>query len=581
MNWRQYIPILSWLPSYGKTELKGDLSAGLTVGILLIPQGMAYAMIAGLPPIYGLYASLFPLVIYAILGTSRQLAVGPVAMDSLLVAAGIGAVLVGMPDTDPAYLQTYIELAILLAFMVGLIQLMLGVLRMGFLVNFISHPVISGFTSAAALIIGFSQLPNLLGIEIPRSSYVHEVLIESIRHISDISIPTVVVGLVAMGLLILLKKWKKNFPAALLAVMLGILVVWLLGLEQDISIIGTIPQGLVAPEVPTMSWERIQDLMPLAITMALIGFMEAIAIGKAMRAKHKNYKLVPNQELVAIGLSNMVGSLFKGFPVTGGFSRTAVNDQAGAKTGMASIFSAGLILVTLLFLTPLFYFLPKAVLAAMIMLAVLKLLDWKEAVYLWKSKKDDFVMLLITFLATLFLGIQEGILIGVALSLGMVIFRSSYPHIAVLGLVPGTTQYRNVSRFKQFVSPEGMLIVRLDSQLYFANLSFFREKIDKLLDTANPPVEQLILDAGAINAVDSSAIHGLEDLFEDCKKAGIGLYFTGVKGPVRDVLEKGGFATKLGEEHFFLSVHDAVLFIQDNQNRVPSPTYRSITMQTN
>lgn len=581
MNWRQYIPILSWLPSYGKTELKGDLSAGLTVGVLLIPQGMAYAMIAGLPPIYGLYASLFPLIIYAIFGTSRQLAVGPVAMDSLLVAAGIGAVLVGMPDTDPVYLQTYIELAILLAFMVGVIQFMMGVLRMGFLVNFISHPVISGFTSAAALIISFSQLPNLLGIEIPRSSYIYEVLIESIRHISEISVTTLVMGMVAMGLLILLKKWKKNFPAALLAVILGILAVWLLGLEQEVSIIGTIPQGLAVPKVPTMSWERIEDLMPIAFTIALIAFMEAIAIGKAVQAKHKNYKLVPNQELIAIGLSNIVGSFFKGFPITGGFSRTAVNDQAGAKTGMASIISAGLILVTLLFLTPLFYFLPKAVLAAMIMLAVLKLIDWKEAVYLWKSKKDDFVMMLITFLATLALGIQEGILIGVALSLGMVIFRSSYPHIAVLGLVPGTTQYRNVSRFKQFVSPEGMLIVRLDAQLYFANLSFFREKIDKLLDTAETPVEQLILDAGAINAVDSSAIHALEDLYEDCKKAGIGLYFTGVKGPVRDVLEKGGFAKKMGEEHFFLSVHDAVLFIQDNQNRVPSSAYRSITMQTN
>lgn len=581
MNWRQYIPILSWLPSYGKTEFKGDLAAGLTVGIMLIPQGMAYAMIAGLPPIYGLYASLFPLVIYAIFGTSRQLAVGPVAMDSLLVAAGIGAVLVGMPETDPAYLQTYIELAILLAFMVGIIQLILGVLRMGFLVNFLSHPVISGFTSAAALIIAFSQLPHLLGINIPRSSFVHEILIDIIRHISEISIPTLIMGLSAMGLLFFLKKWKKSFPAPLVAVILGILAVWLLGLEQQVSIIGTIPKGLASPGIPTMSWDRIQDLLPIAFTLALIGFMEAIAIGKAVRAKHKNYKIVPNQELIAIGLSNIVGSLFKGFPVTGGFSRTAVNDESGAKTGMASIISAGLILVTLLFLTPLFYFLPTAVLAAMIMLAILKLINWKEAVYLWKSKKDDFAMMIITFLATLSMGIEEGILIGVALSLGMVIFRSSYPHIAVLGLVPGTTQYRNVNRFKQVVPPAGMLILRLDAQLYFANLNFFREKIDKMLDAATEPIEQLIIHAGAINAVDSSAIHALEDLYEDCKKAGISLYFTGVKGPVRDVLEKCGFAQKIGEGYFFLSVHDAVVFIQDKQNQLLSPEYTSVTMQTN
>lgn len=581
MNWKQYIPIAGWLPTYGKNELRGDLSAGLTVGVMLIPQGMAYSMIAGLPPIYGLYASILPLILYAIFGTSRQLAVGPVAMVSLLVAAGVGEVLSGMSSTDPAYMQQFIELAILLALMVGVLQLALGLFRLGFLVNFLSHPVISGFTSAAALIIGFSQLKHLLGINIPRSNYIHEILGDAIANISAVSVPTLLIGVTGILLILGIKKWVKAIPGPLVAVVFGILAVWLLGLGETVKIVGTVPEGLPAPSMPVLEWGRIEALIPTALTIGLVGFMESIAVAKAIQAKHKNYKIVPNQELIGLGLANIGGAFFKAFPTTGGFSRTAVNDQAGAKTGMASIISAVLIALTLLFLTPLFYFLPKAILASVIMVAVFGLIDWKEAVHLWKSKKDDFAMLLVTFLATLSLGIEEGILIGVVLSLGMVIYRSSYPHMAVLGLVPGTTQYRNVNRFKQVELQEGILIIRLDAQLYFANLNFFREKIDSLIEAHEGPVKQLIIDAAAINSVDSSAIHALEDMYKDYKKAGINIYFTGVKGPVRDVLEKGGFTQKIGDNSFFLRVHDAVLFIQDKQNNSPSPGYVSVAMQTN
>lgn len=581
MNWRQYLPITEWLPTYGRKELRGDLSAGLTVGVMLIPQGMAYAMIAGLPPIYGLYASIIPLILYAIFGTSRQLAVGPVAMVSLLVAAGVGEVLSGMSTSDPAYMQQFIELAILLALMVGVLQLLLGLFRLGFLVNFLSHPVISGFTSAAALIIGFSQLKHLLGIDIPRSNYIHEILGNAIANFSEISLPTFLIGAVGIGIIIAIKRWKKAIPAPLVAVVFGILAVWLLGLGETVKIVGTVPDGLPSPSLPVLEWGRVEALLPTALTIGLVGFMESIAVAKAIQAKHKDYKIIPNQELIGLGLANIGGAFFKAFPTTGGFSRTAVNDQAGAKTGMASIISAVLIALTLLFLTPLFYFLPKAILASVIMVAVFGLIDWKEAVHLWKSKKDDFAMLLVTFIATLSLGIEEGILIGVVLSLGMVIYRSSYPHIAVLGRVPGTTQYRNVNRFKQVESQKNMLIVRLDAQLYFANLNFFREKIDTLLDAQEEPVGHLILDAAAINAVDSSAIHALEELHEDCEKAGITVYFTGVKGPVRDVLNKGGLTAKMGDEKFFLRIHDAVSFIQDKQNIVPSTVYKSIVMQSN
>ncbi len=581
MNWRQYFPILGWLGAYRKKDLKGDISAGLTVGILLIPQGMAYAMIAGLPPVYGLYASIAPLILYAIFGSSRQLAVGPVAMDSLLVAAGVGGVMSGISDSDPAYMQQYIELAILLALMVGVFQLTLGLLRLGFLVNFLSQPVISGFTSAAALIIGFSQLKHLLGIDIPRSNYLHEIIGGAITHISEISLPTFLIGMGGILLIVLIKRWKKAIPAPLLAVAFGILAVWLLDLADSVSIVGAIPAGLPRPSVPVLEWSRVEALWPTALTLGLVGFMEAIAIGKAMQAKHKEHKINPNQELIALGMVNMGGAFFKAFPSTGGFSRTAVNEQAGAKTGLALIISATLIALTLLFMTPLFYYMPHAILASVIMVAVFGLINWKEAVHLWKCKKDDFAMLIVTFLATLSLGIMEGILIGVLMSLAMVIYRSSYPHIAVLGRVPGTTQYRNVNRFTEVEQEEKMLIVRLDAQLYFANLHFFREKIDSLLEQQASPVESLIIDASAINSIDSSAVHALQELHEDCAKGGISLYFSGVIGPVRDVLKRAGMVTRVGESHFFLRVHDAVTFIQDQQNQIPSPTYRSIAIQSN
>jgi SulP family sulfate permease len=472
---KKYVPVADWLSSYKKDDLRGDISAGLTVGVMLIPQGMAYSMIAGLPPIYGLYASTIPLILYAIFGTSRQLAVGPVAMISLLVAAGVG----NLVKTGS---EEYIALAILLALMVGIFQFLLGIFRLGFLVNFLSHPVISGFTSAAALIIGLSQLKHLLGLDIPRSKYIHTILINAFQNIADVSILTLIVGITGIIIILGIRKINRAIPGPLLAVIFGILIVWSTGWhEEGVKIVGVVPEGLPPFSIPNLNLKNIESLLPIAVAITLVGFMESIAVAKAIQAKHKNYKVDSNQELIGLGIANIGGAMFSAFPTTGGFSRTAVNDQAGARTGLASIISALLIGLTLIFLTPLFYYLPKAILASVIMVAVFGLIDIKEVIHLWKTDKNDFVLLMISFVVTLTVGIEEGILSGVILSLAVILYKSTTPHIAILGRIKGTRKFLNVNRFTDAEQRKDVLIVRFDDRLYFANVNFFKEKMENLI----------------------------------------------------------------------------------------------------
>lgn len=554
MNLKNSIPILNWLPSYKKEWLKGDLGAGLTVGVMLIPQGMAYASIAGLPAVYGLYASIVPIIIYALFGTSRQLAVGPVAMVSLLTATTIGS----FGDLS---ISEYVNYAIVLALMVGAIQFLLGVFRLGFLVNFLSHPVVSGFTSAAALIIGLSQLKHLLGIDIPRSHHINEIILNAIENFENINWITLIIGVLGIGIIVLTKQIKKSLPAQLFAVIFGILIVSFFGLgegQNAVKIVKEIPSSLPSFTIPEMNYSTIQLLFPMALTIALVSFMESIAVAKAIQRKHRNYKVIPNQELVSLGLANVIGSLFQSYPTTGGFSRTAVNDQAGAKTTLASIFSAILILLTLLFLTPLFYNLPKAILASVIMVAVFGLIDYKEAIILWKSNRTDFYLLIVTFLATLIFGIEQGILIGVVLSLVMVVFKTTKPHIAVLANVPDTHFYRNIERFDSLVPKKEMLIYRFDAQVFFANTNYFKESLEDLVAEKGKDLKLIIIDGESINSIDSSGIHMLEDVLQTYESMRIKLFFTGIKGPVRDALERSGFMAKIGYENCFMSIQEAV-----------------------
>ncbi|MFK7936375.1 MAG: SulP family inorganic anion transporter [Saprospiraceae bacterium] len=574
MSFKRFLPIAEWLPRYNKDLLKNDLAAGLTVGIMLIPQGMAYAMIAGLPPIYGLYACTIPLIIYAILGTSRQLAVGPVAMVSLLTASGIGVLAEGGTEL-------YILLAITLALMVGLIQFLLGVFRLGFLVNFLSHPVISGFTSAAALIIGLSQLKHLLGVDIARSHHVHEIIGQAISQFGIINWVTVALGVVGIILIKIVKKSPISIPGQLVAVVFGILAVFGLGLtEQGVKIVGTVPDGLPTLSLPSFNMEHWQALLPIAVTIALVSFMESIAVAKAIQSKHRDYKIIPNQELIALGAANIGGAFFQSYPTTGGFSRTAVNDQAGAKTGMAAIFSAILIVLTLLFLTPLFYYLPKAILASVIMVAVFGLIDIKEAVHLWKSDRSDFWMLIITFIATLTLGIELGIGIGVLLSLAVVLYQTTQPHVAILGRIPNTDFYRNVDRFQHIVERPDLLILRFDAQLYFANSNHFKETIETEILRKGETLKAIILPANSISDLDSSALHAFDEIVELCQNKSIKLYLSGVRGPVRDMMERSGFINKIGQQHFFINIQNAVDYLDGKESPAKAKLKR-YTLQTN
>lgn len=547
---KAFFPPAQWVPAYRRKTLRGDLVAGLTVGVMLIPQGMAYALIAGLPPIYGLYAALVPLVIYALFGTSRQLAVGPVAMVSLLVAAGVAPLAGGD-------VERYIALALLLALMVGTLQLVLGLARFGFLVNFLSHPVLTGFTSAAALIIGLSQLKHLLGVPIPRSHHIHEILWNAVQQLGAVQGPTLGIGVAAIVILVLLKRWNKAIPGALVVVVLGTGTVWMLGLHTTgVRIVGEVPGGLPGAYWPTFTMDDIRGLLPMALTIALVGFMESIAVAKAFASKNR-YEVDANQELIALGLANLVGAAFRSYPVTGGFSRTAVNAQAGAGSTVASLISAGVIALTLLFLTPLFYYLPQTILAAIIMVAVAGLVDIKEVRYLWRVRRSDFFLMLLTFAATLGLGIEEGIVVGVVASLILVIHQGTRPHAAVMGRLPGTSTYRNVERHPEAVVGDGVVILRMDASLFFANVAFFKETIRTLMQSY-PSMQVLVLDACPVNRLDSSATHALKEILEELRHQGSDLYIASAKGPVLDVLRRAGLDDLIGHDHFFMEVHQAV-----------------------
>ena len=547
---QQLLPIAGQLEDYGREKLTGDLSAGLTVGVMLIPQGMAYALIAGLPPIYGLYASLVPLVIYALFGTSRQLAVGPVAMVSLLVAAAVGPIAGGNTEL-------YIGLALLLSLMVGLLQFGLGLARFGFLVNFLSHPVLAGFTSAAALIIGLSQLKHLLGISIERSHYVHEILWTAVQKAGAVDPTTLVLGGGSIALLVGLRWWKKSFPGALAAVIVTTLATWGFGLnEMGVAIVGSVPSGLPAPTMPPIEAGAVGDLIPSALAIGLVGFMESIAVAKVYAARHR-YEVDANKELVGLGLANVAGAFFSAYPTTGGFSRTAVNDQSGARTNLAAIFSAGIIALTLLFLTPLFYFLPKAVLAAIVMVAVFGLIEWEEVVHLWHVDRTDLALMGVTFVATLGLGIEQGILTGVIVSLIAVIYQTSQPHTAIMGRLPDTSTYRNLRRNPEALTKSHVVVVRMDANLYFANASAFKDLVLEA-DVKSPALQTIVVDMYPVNRIDSTGVEALEEVIETCRRHGVTVLLAGVKGPVRDVLDDAGVSEDLGDDSFFLEVHAAV-----------------------
>ena len=556
---KELIPILEWLPNYNSSRLKGDFIAGITVSIILIPQGIAYALIAGLPPIYGLYCALVPQLVYAIFGSSRQVAIGPVAMDSLIVATGVSTLALAGSDS-------YIAIAILLAFMVGSIQFLLGVFRLGFIVNFLSKPVISGFTSAVALTIGINQFRNLFGVDFVQSDQIQYVLEDIWFNIIDFNSHTTVIGLISVGVIILLRRINKKIPNALLVVVVGILTIRYFGDEfSDVAIVKDIPSGLPSFSFPEMDISQMRELLPIALTLVMVGYLETISIGKSLEAKQDEYKLRPNQELIALGLSNIIGSWFKAYPSTSSFSRSAINQESGATTGMASLVSVVMLLLTLLFLTPLFYHLPKTVLAAIIIVAVFGLVNIKEAIFLWKANNLDFWLLVITFFSTLLFGIEYGIMIGVGLSLIILIFRTSRPYVAELGKVPDSDFYRNKERFNEVILDDEVLVFRFDAQLFYANASYFIETLELMVEEKGSHLKLIVLDAESINRVDSTGVEMLKERIRFYYKKNILFYFAGVKGPVRDHLFRGKILDIITLDHFYMRVNGAVNYYKTGE----------------
>ena len=555
---KRLFPILDWLPDYKKSMLWSDAVSGITAGILAIAQGMAYAMIAGLPPVLGLYAALTPQIIYVLMGTSRQLSIGPVAMDSLIVAAGIGTLhIVGVDQ--------YIAAAVFLALFVGVIQVLLGTLKLGFLVNFLSKPVLNGFVSAAAIIIGFSQLKHLFRIDMMQTNKIHILLQEVVSNISKTHFLSFGLGVFGIILIKVFQKINKKIPAILIIVSLGTLVLYLTQWQLiGIKIVGDIPNGLPEFDVPSFDKNQLLDLLPVAITLAVVGFTEAISIAKAIEEKHTEYEVDPNQELIAIGSGNIIGSFAQSYPATASFSRSAIQDQGGAKSGIASLFSAGLVLLTLLFLTPLFYYLPIPILAAIIMVSIFGLIDFKYPMKLWKKNRDESLAFFITFIITMSVGIPQGILFGVLFSLLTMIYRTSKPHIAILGKVKNTEYYKNISRFeKDVVIEENILIFRFDAQLYFGNQNFFKKELLNQVELKGNKLELIIINAEAINYIDSSALTMLEKLCVDIKNSGVKIMISGAIGPIRDIIFNHKLIKIIGPENLAIKTSEAVNLYND------------------
>jgi len=562
----RFLPIVQWLPRYRRADLSADALAGLIVAIMLVPQGMAYALLAGMPPETGLYASIVPLILYGLLGSSRALAVGPVAIVSLMVASAVG----GLAETGS---DAYLAAALLLALLSGVLLIAMGAARLGFLVNFISHPVISGFISAAALVIAFSQLKYLLGLDIPRSHLITDTLAFAVRHMGDINWVTAAISVAAIALLV---YWGPVTNAVLgrmgigqttcvavsrasplAAVLVSTVVVWAFrfDLSAGVRIVGDIPAGLPPLTMPPLDGALWLDLLPAAALITIVGFLESVSIAKALASKRRQ-KIDANQELVALGVANLGAAFTGAYPVAGGFGRSMVNFTAGAVTPIASIVTAILIALSILVFTPLFYFLPTAVLSAVIVVAVARLVDVATLRHAWVYNKADAASLIATFFAVLSLGVEIGIVTGIGLSLVLYLYRTSKPHVAIVGRVGTSEHFRNILRHQVRTCPH-VLAMRIDESLYFANTNYLEDYLlAKVADDRR--IKHVVLICSAINFIDTSALESLFRVISELKDAGVTLHLAEVKGPVMDRLKKTELLDHLLPGKVFLSTHEAM-----------------------
>ncbi|SEQ54288.1 sulfate permease, SulP family [Loktanella sp. DSM 29012] len=576
MNLRRYLPILDWGRTYDRGAFSNDMVAAVIVTIMLIPQSLAYALLAGLPPEAGIYASIAPIILYAIFGTSRALAVGPVAVVSLLTASAIGQV----AEQGTA---GYAVAALTLAFLSGGFLMLLGVLRLGFLANFLSHPVIAGFITASGILIAASQFKHILGIS-AQGHTLPEILMQLWENLGQTNWITVVLGVLATGFLFWVRKGLKPLlrrlgatptvadfatkagPVA--AVVVTTLSVWLFGLdERGVKIVGSVPQSLPPLTMPGLSPDLIQALLIPAILISVIGFVESVSVAQTLAAK-KRQRIDPDQELIGLGAANIGAAFTGGYPVTGGFSRSVVNYDAGAATPAAGAYTAVGLAIAAMALTPLVYFLPNATLAATIIVAVLSLVDFSILKKTWDYSASDFVAVTVTILLTLLMGVEIGVASGVVISVLLHLYKTSRPHVAEVGLVPGTQHFRNIHRHTVETNPK-VVTLRVDESLYFINARFLEELVQSRV-TEGCEIEHVILMFSAVNEVDFSALESLEAINLRLSDMGVGLHLSEVKGPVLDRLRQSHLLDVLNGQ-VFLSQYDAWRSVTDTSGQT-APT---------
>ncbi|MCG8044760.1 MAG: solute carrier family 26 protein [Candidatus Thiodiazotropha endolucinida] len=549
-----FIPFLSWIGEIKDREtVRADIIAGITVALVLVPQSMAYAQLAGLPVYYGLYASFLPPMVAAFFGSSRQLATGPVAVVSLMTAAALEPI-----ATSP---DTYLAYAVLLAFMVGIFQMFLGLFKLGVLVDFLSHPVVVGFTNAGALIIATSQLGKVFGVSVEREAHHYETVWNTVlAAMENTHGSTLGMAILAFAIMWGIRRYAPNFPDVLIAVVVTTLIAWLAGFnEAGGRVVGDIPKGLPALSLPVFDVKTVWQLIPAAITISLIGFMEAISIAKAMAARTRQ-RLNANQELIGQGLSNVVASVFSGYPVSGSFSRSAVNINAGAITGFSSIVTGLVVMITLIFLTPLLYHLPQATLAAVIIMAVINLIKIDPIIHAWKAQPHDAIVAVITFVLTLIFAphLDKGIIIGVLLSLGLFLWRTMRPRFAQLSRYKDGTM-RDI-RVRHLPTSPVISVVRFDGSLYFASAGYFETKILGVV-AANPELKYIILDGEAINQIDATGEEVLHHLWERLQAQGIHLVIARMKKQFMDTIRRTGLKDKMGDDTFYSRIGLALNYV--------------------
>jgi SulP family sulfate permease len=566
------LPALDWARGYDRANFAGDATAAIIVTIMLIPQSLAYALLAGLPPQIGLYASILPLVAYGLFGTSRTLAVGPVAVVSLMTASAIGPI-------AAAGSATYVAAALALALMSGLILVAMAVLRLGVIANFLSHPVIAGFISASGVLIAISQAKHILGIA-AKGDTLPDVLHSLALTIGDANVPTLIIGLAALAFLFWVRKSLKPLLTRLglgpriadllakagpvAAVVVSASCVSLLQLDQlGVKVVGALPTGLPPLTLPVFDLDLWSQLLPAAVLISLVGFVESVSVAQTLAAKRRQ-RIGLNSELVGLGAANIASALTGGYPVTGGFARSVVNFDAGAQTPFAGMLTAVGILLTTMFFTPLFASLPQAVLGATIIVAVLSLVDLRGFLRTWRYSKADGTAMTATAVVVLAIGVEPGIVTGVALSLLLFLWRTSRPHMAIVGQVPGTEHFRNILRHKVAESPH-VLSIRVDESLYFANARYLEDRIYDQVAT-RPGLRHVVLMCPAVNFIDASALESLEAIAHRLNSAGVAFHLSEVKGPVMDRLQRSDFF-----DHFkgqvFLSQHQALAALDPDTTR--------------